>query len=77
MQLWLVWLLGTVVHTFATQVPVEKSGWSWQQEGALPNSEPEDANNGETQEARFIPDVNESTNIEVVEPPTDLRSVSK
>lgn len=69
-----VWLLGIVVHTFATQVPVNNPGeWSWQIDN------PEDSGKDETQGKRGIldSDGDANSNIEIVDPPNEQRSVSR
>lgn len=69
-----VWLLGIVVHTFATQVPVNNPGeWSWQVDNL------ENPGKGETQGKRAILDSHgdANSNIEIVNPPNEQRSVSR
>ncbi|CAL7941480.1 unnamed protein product [Xylocopa violacea] len=69
MKLCLVWLLGIVVHSFATQVPVDNSEWSWQKGGAISNGETDKGAAGQETRAET------NANIEVVEPPNVQRSV--
>nr|XP_033186919.1 uncharacterized protein LOC117155243 isoform X1 [Bombus vancouverensis nearcticus]XP_033186920.1 uncharacterized protein LOC117155243 isoform X1 [Bombus vancouverensis nearcticus] len=73
MMLRFVWLLGIVVHAFATQVPVNNPEWSWQTEDAISTSESKNQGTGQTQDKRAILDAN--GNIEIIDPPTEQRSV--
>lgn len=74
MMLRFVWLLGIVVHAFATQVPVNNPEWSWQTEDAISTSESKNQGTGQTQDKRAILDAN--GNIEIIDPPTEQRSVN-
>ncbi|XP_017884385.1 uncharacterized protein LOC108627588 isoform X1 [Ceratina calcarata] len=67
MKLWFIGLLGIVMHSRATQVPVNNPEWSWQ-----PNDGSEKV---ETQDKRATFDVNTNANIEIVNAPNVQRSV--
>lgn len=71
MMLRLVWLLTIVVHNLATQVPVNNPEWSWQTEDV---SELKNQGTGGTQDKRAVLDAN--ANIEIIDPPTEQRSVN-
>lgn len=75
MMLRFVWLLGIIVHGFATQVPVNNPEWSWQTEDTIPTSEFDNQDKAETQDKRAILDANANGNIEIVNPPNEQRSV--
>lgn len=69
-----VWLLGIIVHTFATQMPVNNPGeWSWQADN------PENPGKSEAQgkRATLDSDGDVNSNIEIVNPPNEQRSVSR